>query len=72
LSPDRISYFSYGTRRADRATIATFKNALKVAGVEGWYVLSMFRRPGEEARRAVGRYWKPAVYISGWATMSDG
>jgi len=44
---------------------------LKVAGVEGSYLLSMFRRPGEEARRAVERYWKRAVYISGWATMSD-
>lgn len=74
LSPRGDLSLSFSIRGPTGPTITTFKNALKVAGVEVSSMLPPFRWSGQdgEARQAAGRYWKQATYILGWATMSDG
>ena len=66
LSPrdDFIPFFLHP--RADRATIATFKNALKGAGVEVSSLLPLFRwsGPDEDERQAAVRYWKRSIEIA--------
>jgi myo-inositol catabolism protein IolH len=66
LSPreDFIPFFVHP--RADRATIAGFKQALASAGVSVSSVLPLYRwsGPDEDERQAAVRYWKRAIQIA--------
>jgi myo-inositol catabolism protein IolH len=66
LSPreDFIPFFVHP--RADRATIAGFKEALAAAGVSVSSVLPLYRwsGPDEDERQAAVRYWKRAIQIA--------
>jgi myo-inositol catabolism protein IolH len=66
LSPreDFIPFFVHP--RADRATIASFKQALASAGVSVSSVLPLYRwsGPDEDERQAAVRYWKRAIQIA--------
>jgi myo-inositol catabolism protein IolH len=66
LSPreDFIPFFVHP--RADRATIASFKQALAAAGVSVSSVLPLYRwsGPDEDERQAAVRYWKRAIQIA--------
>ena len=66
LSPreDFLPFFLHP--RADRATIATFKQALAGAGVEVSSVLPLYKwsGPDEDERQAAVRYWKRAIEVT--------
>jgi myo-inositol catabolism protein IolH len=66
LSPreDFLPFFLHP--RADRHTIAAFKQALDAAGVGISSVLPLYRwaGPDEDERQAAVRYWKRAIQIS--------
>jgi myo-inositol catabolism protein IolH len=66
LSPrdDFMPFFLHP--RADRATIAAFREALSAAGVEVSSVLPLYRwsGPDEDERQAAVRYWKRAIEIT--------
>jgi myo-inositol catabolism protein IolH len=66
LSPreDFIPFFVHP--RADRATIAGFRQALAAAGVSVSSVLPLYRwsGPDEDERQAAVRYWKRAIQIA--------
>jgi myo-inositol catabolism protein IolH len=66
LSPreDFLPFFLHP--RADRHTIAAFKQALDAAGVRVSSVLPLYRwaGPDEDERRAAVRYWKRAIQIT--------
>jgi myo-inositol catabolism protein IolH len=66
LSPreDFIPFFVHP--RADRATIAGFKQALAAASVSVSSVLPLYRwsGPDEDERQAAVRYWKRAIQIA--------
>jgi myo-inositol catabolism protein IolH len=66
LSPreDFIPFFVHP--RADRATIASFKQALASAGVSVSSVLPLYRwsGPDEDERQAAVRYWRRAIQIA--------
>src|SRR5438132_12314758 len=66
LSPreDFMPFFLHP--RADRHTIAGFKNALDAAGVSISSVLPLYKwsGPDEDERQAAVRYWKRAVDIT--------
>ncbi len=66
LSPreDFLPFFLHP--RADRASIAAFKEALAGAGVEVASILPLYRwsGPDEDERQAAVRYWKRAIEIA--------
>jgi myo-inositol catabolism protein IolH len=66
LSPrdDFMPFFLHP--RADRASIAAFREALSAAGVEVSSVLPLYRwsGPDEDERQAAVRYWKRAIEIT--------
>jgi myo-inositol catabolism protein IolH len=66
LSPreDFLPFFTHP--RADRHTVASFKQALRAAGVSISSVLPLYRwsGPDEDERAAAVRYWKRAIEIS--------
>jgi myo-inositol catabolism protein IolH len=66
LSPreDFLPFFLHP--RADRASIAAFKEALAGAGVEVASLLPLYRwsGPDEDERQAAVRYWKRAIEIA--------
>jgi len=66
LSPreDFLPFFLHP--RADRATIAQFKQALAGAGVEVSSVLPLYKwsGPDEDERQAAVRYWKRAIEVT--------
>jgi myo-inositol catabolism protein IolH len=66
LSPreDFMPFFLHP--RADKAQIASFKNALTAAGVEVSSVLPLYKwsGPDEDERQAAVRYWKRAIEIT--------
>jgi myo-inositol catabolism protein IolH len=66
LSPreDFMPFFLHP--RADRASIAAFKQSLAAAGVEVACVLPLYKwsGPDEDARQAAVRYWKRAIEIT--------
>jgi myo-inositol catabolism protein IolH len=66
LSPreDFMPFFLHP--RADRASIATFKKALAVAGVQVSSLLPLYRwsGPDEDERQAAVRYWKRAIEVA--------
>jgi myo-inositol catabolism protein IolH len=76
LSPrdDFMPFFLHP--RADRASIAAFREALSAAGVEVSSVLPLYRwsGPDEDERQAAVRYWKRAIEITvelGCAVMNS-
>jgi myo-inositol catabolism protein IolH len=66
LSPrdDFLPFFTHP--RADRHTVASFKQALRSAGVSVSSVLPLYRwaGPDEDERAAAVRYWKRAIEIT--------
>ncbi|GAA0964757.1 sugar phosphate isomerase/epimerase [Acrocarpospora macrocephala] len=66
LSPreDFLPFFTHP--RADRHTVASFKQALQAAGVSISSVLPLYRwsGPDEDERAAAVRYWKRAIEIT--------
>jgi myo-inositol catabolism protein IolH len=66
LSPreDFLPFFLHP--RADRATIASFKQALTSAGVSVATMLPLYRwsGPDEDERQAAVRYWKRAIQVA--------
>ena len=72
--PDFIPFFSHP--RADRATVAEFRAALRDTGMELASILPLYRwsGPDEDERQAAVRYWKRAIQLCvevGCTTMNS-
>jgi myo-inositol catabolism protein IolH len=72
--PDFIPFFVHP--RADRATVAEFRKALKDTGLVLASILPLYRwsSPDEDERQAAIRYWKRAIQLAvdvGCSTMNS-
>ena len=72
--PDFIPFFTHP--RADRATVAEFRAALRDTGMELASILPLYRwsGPDEDERQAAVRYWKRAIQLAvevGCTTMNS-
>jgi myo-inositol catabolism protein IolH len=61
--PDFIPFFVHP--RADRATVAEFRTALRETGIKLASILPLYRwsSPDEDERQAAVRYWKRAIQL---------